>query len=170
MNSENRSRLTVGLALIGIGLFILAYRLLPDLRLLIVENFAWPLFIAAFGILLLLIGIASGTPDMAAPATFFLGLSTILYWQNSTGNWGSWAYIWTLFPGFIGLGQIFAKLLGSREPHQIKDGLKAILSSIILFLIFGSFLGGLNILGPYWPVLIILAGILVLIQSFIWKK
>jgi len=170
MNSESRSRLTVGLTLITIGILILAYRLVPDLRLIIKANFAWPLFITAFGVLLFFIGIATGAPDMAAPAVFFVGLSGILYWQNNTGNWGSWAYIWTLFPGFVGFGQILAKLLGSRESHQIEDGVKTILTSMVLFLIFGSFLGGLNILGPYWPVLIILAGVLVLIQSFVWKR
>ena len=170
MNSEGRSRLTMGLILIGVGLLLLAYRLIPDLRLLIEANFAWPLFIAAFGILLFFIGVATGNPDLAAPSVFFMGLSGILYWQNSTGNWSSWGYIWTLFPGFIGLGQIMAKLLGSHETYKIEDGLKAIFTSAVLFLIFSSLLGGLNILGPYWPVMIILAGVLILVRSFVWKK
>lgn len=169
MNSESRSRLTIGLSLIVIGVFILAYRLIPGLRLLIEANFAWPLFITAFGVLLFFISVATGSPDMAAPAVFFMGLSAILYWQNSTGNWGSWAYIWTLFPGFVGIGQILAKLLGSQEPHQIEDGIKTIFTSLVLFLIFGSFLGGLRILGPYWPIMLILAGVLILLQSLIWK-
>jgi hypothetical protein len=70
MNSESRSRLTIGLSLIVIGIFILAYRLIPGLRLLIEANFAWPLFITAFGVLLFFIGVATGSPDMAAPRSF----------------------------------------------------------------------------------------------------
>ncbi len=170
MNSESRSRLTMGLILIGMGVLILAYRLVPDFKSLIQENFAWPLFIAAFGVLLFFIGITTGNPDLTAPAVFFMGLSGILYWQNSTGNWGSWGYTWTLLPGFIGLGQVIAKLLGSHETYKIENGLKAIFTSVVLFLIFSSLFGGLTILGPYWPVVIILAGVLILARSLIWKK
>jgi hypothetical protein len=35
-----------------------------------------------------------------------------------------------------------------------------------LFLIFSSFLGGPNWLGPYWPLLIILLGVITLVQAF----
>ena len=45
-----------------------------------------------------------------------------------------------------------------------------ILISLVMFAIFGSFLGGLDVFGNYWPVLLILLGLIVLVRSFFPKR
>jgi hypothetical protein len=51
----------------------------------------------------------------------------------------------------------------------LREGGTLILISLALFLVFGAAFGGLNVLGPYWPVLLIGLGILVLIRNLIRK-
>jgi hypothetical protein len=43
-------------------------------------------------------------------------------------------------------------------------GAEAIVTSLILFLIFGSLFGGRRVLGPYWPVLLVVAGAVQLVR------
>jgi hypothetical protein len=44
-----------------------------------------------------------------------------------------------------------------------------ILISLALFLVFGSFLGGFALLGPYWPVLLIGLGVLLLLGQLVFR-
>ena len=43
------------------------------------------------------------------------GTGLILLYQNSTGRWQTWAYIWALYPVFLGLGLMF---LGRRTDDE----------------------------------------------------
>jgi hypothetical protein len=60
----------------------------------------------------------------------------------------------------------FSSLLQGKIRAAIIGGGWLVILSGALFLIFGSFLGGPNLLGPYWPVLIILIGVISLVQAF----
>ena len=82
----------------------------------------------------------------------------------------SWSYAWTLIPGFVGVGSILAGLLGDNRNRSIRDGLNLLVISAVLFLIFGSFLGGLDLLGDYWPVLLILLGVWLLLQPVFRRR
>jgi hypothetical protein len=78
-------------------------------------------------------------------------------------DYASWSYMWTLIPGFVGVGSILAGLLGDRTAHNIKRGLNMMVVSAVLFLVFSSFLGGWTLLGSYGPaILLILLGVWVL--------
>jgi len=114
---------------------------------------------------LLIIGLLTGVPAMAIPACIVGGIGGLLYWQNSTGNWESWTYAWTLIPGFVGVGTILSGLLGGEPRQSVRGGFWLVAISLALFAFFGSFLGGLNLLGPYWPALLILLGLLLLVRS-----
>jgi hypothetical protein len=103
-------------------------------------------------------------PGMAVPACIVAGIGGILYYQNETGDWASWAYAWALIPGFVGVGTILAGLFGGEFRKSLRDGGTLILISVILFAIFSSLLGGKSYLGVYWPVLIILLGLWLLIR------
>jgi high-affinity Fe2+/Pb2+ permease len=105
---------------------------------------------------------------MAVPAAIVTGIGLLLYWQNATGNWESWAYVWALIPGFAGVGVLFAGLLGETPRQSLRDGVNLIIISLIMFVIAAAFLGGPNLLGPYWPVLIILFGVWLLIRP-LWR-
>jgi hypothetical protein len=45
-----------------------------------------------------------------------------------------------------------------------------LLVSMVLFAIFGSFLGGLDVFGPYWPVLLIALGMWIFIRAILRKN
>jgi hypothetical protein len=157
------------LVLIGLGLVLLVFQIVPGLRSIIVLTLTWPLIILGAGLFLLLLGIILGVPGMAIPACVVGGIGGLLYWQNLTGNWQSWVYTWSLIPGFVGAGMVLAGLMGSGRKLAVR-GIRLVFISIIVFLIFASLLGGVNLFGPYWPVLLILAGILLLVRPLFRKK
>jgi hypothetical protein len=95
------------------------------------------------------------------------GIGGILYYQNQTDDFGSWSYMWTLIPGFVGVGTILSGLLGDHTRRNLTHGLNLIVISAVLFLVFGTLLGGLSILGDYGvAVLLILLGLYVLVRGF----
>jgi hypothetical protein len=106
---------------------------------------------------------------MAIPAAIVTGIGGILAYQNATGNWESWAYIWTLIPGFVGIGVILSAVLGEGGREGFRSGLTLVFISAILFLIFSSIMGA-NPLGAWWPVLLILLGLWLLIQPLFRRK
>lgn len=165
---QNRSNLALGLILLIVGAWLLVTRQVPELQAWMEANFSWPMWIIGAGVLVLLIGLVTGAADMAVPASIIAGIGGILYYQNTTGDFGSWSYMWTLFPGFVGVGTILTGLLGDHTRRNIGHGLRLLVTSAVLFLIFATFLGGLDILGEYGlPVILILLGVYVLARGFI---
>lgn len=167
MRRQRSSNLAVGLILVLIGAWFLAIQFLPNLRVWFNLNLSWPLIVIGAGVMLLLIGLLSGSPGMAVPACIVGGIGGLLYYQNLSGNWGSWAYAWTLIPGFAGAGVFLSGLLGNRPKRSLSEGLNLIVISLVLFLVFAAFLGGPNLLGPFWPLLVILLGVWLIIRSFL---
>lgn len=168
MERGTRRNVIGGGLLIVVGLLFLIYQLLPGQFAWLRIDLAWPLIVVAAGALLLVLGLMTGTPGMAVPACIVGGIGGLLYWQNLTGDWASWSYAWALIPGFVGVGVILSGLLGEgRLMDALEGGFWLIVISLVLFAIFGSFLGGLNILGAYWPVLLIVLGLLLLARSFL---
>ncbi len=168
MERSRRSALSVGILLIVLGLFLLARQIFPELlgwRGL----FTWPVSVIGVGIFLLLLGLATGNPGLAVPACIVGGIGALLYWQNLSGNWDSWAYVWTLIPGFAGIGTVIEGLLAGH-PRKVTGGGWTILVSLVLFAIFSSLLGGPQLLGIYWPILLILLGLIALARYFIQSR
>jgi hypothetical protein len=164
---QNRTNLALGILLILIGAWLVFSRQVPSLQNWLDDNFTWPVWLLGAGLLILLIGLFTGAPGMAVPASIVAGIGGILYYQNETGDYGSWAYMWTLIPGFVGVGTILAGLLGEHTRHNLSRGLNLIVISAVMFLVFGTFLGGLDILGDYGAaVILILLGVYILIRGF----
>jgi hypothetical protein len=170
MERRRRSNAAVGVLLILVGAFFLVYQLVPGLQNWIDLSFEWPMIIIGFGLFLLLMGLLMGVSGMAVPAMIFCGIGGLLYWQNATGNWESWSYAWTLIPGFVGLGVLLSELLEGRFESAFQSGGWLLLISLVMFAIFGSFLGGSDVIGPYWPVLIIFLGLLMLVRAVFRRK
>jgi len=168
MDRRRRSSLAGGIVLILLGVLFLAtqLKLIPGLWL----EFSWPWIVIGVGAFLLVLGLLVGAPEMAIPACIVGGIGALLYWQNATGNWESWAYAWALIPGFVGVGIVLSGLLGGGFRQSLQAGGVLIFISLVLFAVFGSFLGGRNLLGPYWPVLLILFGLLLLIRPLFRKR
>lgn len=169
MSSSNRSRVVLGLLLVLLGIFLVAQQVYLPLKQIMQLDFTWPWIIIGVGGLLFLLGLLVRAPEMSVPACVVAGIGAILYYQNSTGDWGSWAYIWALIPGFVGVGILLARLLGGNA-GSYKEGLDSILISAVLFLIFASFFGGLSLLGPYWPLLLIILGVYIMLRPILKKK
>jgi len=146
-----------GLILILIGSFFLLRLWLP-----LPIEINWALFVVAIGLIFLIAAALSGVGGLAIPGCIVGGIGAILYYQNISGNWESWAYLWTLIPGFIGIGIIIASLF---NPHARIDasGWFLILLSSIGFILFGGILGGVAFFGvditTYWPLVLILIGV-----------
>lgn len=168
MARRTRSSMVGGILLILLGLFFLAYQMMPESMTWLRIEVSWPLIVVGVGLFLLVFGLLVGAPGMAVPACVVGGIGALLYWQNATGNWDSWSYAWALIPGFVGIGVILTGLLGGEKLREsLEGGFWLILISMVMFAIFGSFLGGLTLFGSYWPALLIVLGLVVLVRSFL---
>ena len=78
------------------------------------------------GACLLIFGLLAGAPGMAVPATIVAGIGGILAYQNATGDWTSWSYVWSLIPGFVGLGIMLSALLGDGGREGFRSGLSLV--------------------------------------------
>ena len=164
---QNRSNLLLGLLLILVGGWMIVTNQVPAVREWLDDNFIWPMWIIGAGALILLIGLFTGTPGMAIPASIVAGIGGILYYQEVNNDYSSWSYMWALIPGFVGVGTILAGLLGENTRHNLARGLRLLITSAVMFLAFGTFFGGLTILGNYGaPILIILLGVYILARGF----
>jgi len=164
---QNRSTLFLGLLLILAGGWMVVTRQVPAVQEWLDANFIWPMWIIGAGALILLIGLLNGTPGMAIPASIVAGIGGILYYQELNNDFSSWSYMWTLIPGFVGVGSILAGLLGEDTRRSPGHGLNQLFISAVLFMIFSSFLGGLHILGDYGAaVVLILLGVYILARGF----
>ncbi len=161
MNVQRRSNLALGVVLIVLGGIFLATQLLPGLGLIL----SWPWIVIGVGGALLVIGLLAGAPDMAVPACIVAGIGGILYYQNLTGDWTSWSYAWALIPAFVGVGMLLAAALGGRSRYAFREGIRTLLVGVVLFLVFGSIFGAFTWLGAYWPLLLVAAGILILVEG-----
>jgi hypothetical protein len=161
---EKKSSIIGGLILIAVGAVFLLLQFFPGISAQLDLGRQWPLIIVVTGAFFLL-GALLGTPPLAIPGSIIAGIGGILYYQNVTGNWASWAFAWALIPGFVGIGVILNSLL-SREPKpSFGDGVRLVVISLVMFVIFGAFFNGLGTLGRYWPALLILIGGWMLFRS-----
>lgn len=163
MRKQGRTQLALGIILILLGAWFIAQRTFPEVAA-IAERFSyWPFTVIGVGVLLLLLGLILGAPGLAVPAAIVSGIGGILYYQDMTGNWDSWSYMWTLIPGFVGVGVLLQGLLGENTRHNLRHGLNLMVVSVVLFLVFSAFLGGWDLLGNFGPaILLILLGLWVL--------
>jgi len=168
MEKRNRTQLVLGILLILVAGWLIATRADPALaRFIQLPVFVWPMWVVLAGLVLLVIGLLVGAPGMAVPACIVAGIGGILYYQNATGNWESWAYMWTLIPGFVGVGSLLSGLLGDDFKSSVRNGLNTLIVSIILFAIFGTFFHAWTIFGVnsvYIPIALLFLGGLWLIM------
>ncbi len=163
MNKQGRSQLALGVILILLGAWFLLDKTNPQFHSLFAKYAAWPLNMFLIGGAILIIGLVTGQPGMAVPAAIVAGLGGIFYYQKITETSDSWSYMWTLIPGFVGVGTVVAGLLGDNTARNLKHGLNLMVISAVLFLVFSSFFGGWALLGSYGPsILLILLGLWVL--------
>ena len=163
---KNRSELAWGIILIAIGAFLLVTRVYPD----VFSFLDWQFSIIGVGAVFLLAAILTRNGGLAIPGCILGGVGAILYYQDITNSWETWAYAWTLIPGFVGLGILLSGLIDRSGPRFESSGLVLMAISAAGFFIFGGTLGfGWNF-GPYWPLFIIGLGVIVLISALFQPK
>jgi hypothetical protein len=163
MDRKRLVSIVAGGLLILLGIMVLVFRLFA----IDIPVISWPLLILGTGIVFLFVGVRGDTAlaGLVIPGVILSGIGGILYWQNLTDRWFSWAYVWTLIPGFVGLGLLLFDLL-SGPNRRVRIAVRWLLSvSGGLFLIFTTFLSPIS---WFWIVLgigLISVGVLVILRS-----
>jgi hypothetical protein len=163
MDHRSRSAIVSGTILIALGVFFMVTRFVPG----IIDTMSWPFIVIGVGAIFLLIALATWTPGLAVPACIIGGIGGLLYWQNMSGEWWTWSYTWALIPGFVGVGVALNELMEGRPLRALVEGGWPILISLLLFFLFGSFFGALPWNGPWWAVVLIAIGVLVILRPLI---
>lgn len=166
---RTRGNLAVGILLILVGGWLLAAQFFPQLKFWNTIDLPWPFWIVVLGAALLVLGLLTGNPEMAVPATIVTGIGGILWYQSLSGDWGSWIYLWALIPGFVGVGILLAGLLEGSFRARLSNGLWLIVISLVLVTVFG-FLFGSGMISIYWPVALIAIGLLLLVQPLLRRQ
>lgn len=141
MNSNPAGRggnQTLGIILIAIGaLFFLGQ--LVDMGNLI-GNWGWPFFIIIPGALLLAWAFVGGksAAGLAIPGSIVTTVGLILFFQNATNHFESWAYAWGLIVAASGLGRFIQGVLSDNE-HGRQQGWQTTLVGLGMFVVFGAF-------------------------------
>lgn len=165
MDHSRRSSIITGFILVLLGAFFLAVQSMPDFA-----DKAWPLIVIGVGVALFLGGLFTGVPAMAIPACIVSGIGALLFWQNATDRWESWSYAWALIPGFVGVGRMLASILGGQSWNEaFTKGSPLLTTSAVLFIVFWSFLGEPR-MEPYWPILLIIAGLALIVWPIFKSK
>jgi hypothetical protein len=161
---RRRGNIAGAILLIGIGLFYLAIAILPSVNALAYGPTTWPYQIIALGLLFFVAGILAITPAMFIPGSIITGIGGILYYQNLTDNWASWAYLWTLIPGFVGFGLLLFGFF-RRKMGSVIAGLWCLFSSLVLFSIFGFAFASLPYVNMIWPLALVILGFFFLMRA-----
>lgn len=170
MNKRNRTQLALGLLLVLLGVFFVVERQVPAVSEWVAPLTTFPINIIAIGGGILLLGLLVGAPGLAVPAAIVAGIGGILYYQTITGDFSTWSYMWTLIPGFIGVGSLLAGLLGEGR-RSLQSGVNLIVISAVMFLIFGAAFGGLDILGDYGVgVILALLGLFIIGRGLVGSR
>lgn len=164
------SSAALGMVLIVVGIFALVV-VLAGIDL---TQYGWPLFVIIPGLTLLVAGFLSFGQGASIPGGAITVLGLVLAYQNSTGDWASWAYVWALIvPGGVGLG-MYLQAMRDRDQHALKTGRTLMFIALMIFAIgfvlFESILGisgrDYGIFGKAaLPALLIVIGLILLVRS-----
>jgi hypothetical protein len=178
---ENRTRglaiAILGLGLIGLGIFFI----LTQIFHLDFWGLLWPFFIIVPGLLFFvgMFALGKNGAALAVPGSIVTMVGMILFYQNVSGHWASWAYAWLLiFPVATGLGIAIAGFW-SDEPKTVRSGIKMAGIGFLIFMLCAIFFELLlNISGfrsglfgqILLPLLLLGAGIVVLYRALTARR
>ncbi len=163
---NKRAGITAGIILILLGVLFLASEIYPQ----VFSFWDWPFIIIGLGGVFLLWALLGGVGGLAVPGSILAGIGGILYYQNFTGDWESWSYIWALIPGFVGVGIILGGIIDGKFKEAISSGVVLILISAILLFAFGAAFGLDPRITMYWPVLLVILGVVSLVKAILSGK
>jgi hypothetical protein len=164
------SSAALGIVLVVVGLFALGVVLFGiDLT-----QYGWPLFVIIPGLTLLVVGFLGGGQGASIPGGIVTMLGLLLAYSNSTGDWPSWAFAWSLIVPFgIGLG-MYLQGLRDRDLAALRRARTLMFVGVLIFMIgfvlFESILGisdmDYGVFGKAaLPGLLVVIGIILLVRS-----
>ena len=164
------SSAALGIVLVVVGLFALGVVVFGiDLT-----QYGWPLFVIIPGLTLLVVGFLGGGQGASIPGGIVTMLGLLLAYSNSTGDWPSWAFAWSLIVPFgVGLG-MYLQALRDRDLGGLRRGRTLLFVGALIFMIgfvlFESILGisdmDYGIFGKAaLPGLLVVIGIILLVRS-----
>jgi hypothetical protein len=121
-STHDAGRTIPALILIGVGVLFLLGQIFSF-------NFfgaAWPFIVIVPGLAFLYFAFTGGkgTAGLAVPGAIITGTGTILLYQNITNHWESWAYVWTLYPVFVGMALTYiGQKTENHDAHKAGQGL-----------------------------------------------
>jgi len=158
----------IGIVLVVVGILFLVGRSV-DLGAAL-----WPLFVMGPGLALLAWAFLGGkeATGLAVPGSIVTMVGLILFTQNVTGRFETWAYAWGLIVAAVGVGTWLWGTLAERE-KEVQDGIRTFTIGLALFAGFGVFFEFVVGLGgrPGWfgswvvPLLLIVAGV-----ALLWRR
>ncbi|MFP3896801.1 MAG: hypothetical protein ACLFV5_08215 [Anaerolineales bacterium] len=170
---NNRGTLYIGILLIAFGGLFFAAEVTRGLvvwRIPLGWQGLWPFILLLVGLafwlpLLIWWGKRQRLVGLVVPGTIILFNSLLLFYQNVTGDWESWAYVWALEPFAVGLGLLMLYALGERSSALLTAAGIVGGVGLVLFVIFASIFGGwVQVLGP---AVLIIIGVLLLTHSMV---
>lgn len=171
---KRRGSFTFGVLLILLGAWFLAVRFVPELGSWVEQFAGWPIWVAGPGLIFIFAALISGVFDLMIPGSIITGIGLILYYQNETGDWQSWSYIWALIVVAVGVGVFLSNLFKGKVRKAFDEGGPPIMTGLVLFLIFGSIFraafGQEPFFGDYWPLLLVAFGLWMLIRPLFRRR
>jgi hypothetical protein len=163
---RDRRRNFAGALLILIGAIWLLAESAPELLPRIGPAQWAPVILLGIGAYLAFTAVVEHKRGPATGAAILMGIGAVLFWQNLTGGWINWSWAWALIPGFVGVGIVFGDLVEGHPGARSGEALRLLGVSAVLTLVFGTLFGAplIGHLGPYWPVVVILFGVLLLFR------
>ena len=134
---RNTGALIGGVTLIAVGVISLLGQIFSGMNF---WSFIWPFFVIGVGAMFY-IGMFMGgksVSGLAIPATIITAIGLMLFYQNITGHWESWAYGWKVIVIAVGIGIYIMGAFGEDE-EQRSSGKGVMKVGAILFIIFGGF-------------------------------
>ncbi len=168
---SRRSRLGMGIVLLVAGgvLLFLKQNTIWQQRLQVL--YGWPANLIVLGGLLFLMALIFDAPGMVVSGTIVAGVGGILYYQVLSDRWNSWAYLWTLIPGFVGAGLFLRGIFWRADrAYYLRRGINLMVVSAVFLLVFGALTGALNLLGNYGPAAILILLGLYLTARGLWPQ
>jgi hypothetical protein len=149
-SSSTSNALGIGAILIIVGALLFAGQFL-DVGF---DDIGWPFWVIAVGAAILLAGLfVTREQGMVIGGTVVTTVGLVLFYQNSTGHWESWAYAWALVgPAASGLGLLIWGLRTGNS-GDVRNGTWGLLGGLGLFAVgYLFFEGVIGISGRTLPI------------------
>jgi predicted nucleic acid-binding Zn ribbon protein len=172
MKKRRRGNIAGGLLLILLGILFIIWQVYPDsITNILGGEPTWPLIIIGVGLVFLFVSFVTQVGGFAIPGCIIGGIGLMLYYQNASGDWTSWAYGWMLIPGFTGLGLFIASFLDEEQRRERRTGLNMFITfSLIVAVLWAVFHTDIVSMEIFWPALIILLGLYILVRGFFRRR